>query len=231
MDGWLLGRGLIDAPGSFSSVYMAVNREASEPFISHTYGEPGFFARTFARMGLSRPTPEAALLEYRRYLGDRLRLDPAAAPALRWLREQGLRTALVTNESVARVDAFLARAEGAALFDEVIVSQAVGREKPDPAIFRVTLERLGLRGQEAAMLGDNEVADGACRALGMPFVLVRAFKRAGWGWERGASHAPDLVIDRVDVESMQRVLRHFAADRSSQESRCDYPDTLRGGAV
>ena len=111
---------------------------------------------------------------------------------------------------MARVDAFVAKTGAGSLFDQVVVSQAVGSEKPDPRIFRVTLERLALAGPEVAMFGDNDVADGACRAVGMPFVLVTAYRRDGWRWERGAAHQPDCVIERVDTASLRRVLSFFA---------------------
>ncbi len=137
------------------------------------------------------------------------------------MREQGLRTALVTNESVARVDAFVANTGADALFDEIVVSQAVGSEKPAPRIFQVTLQRLALEGPEVAMVGDNEVADGACRAVGMPFVLVTAYKRDGWRWERGRAYEPDCVIERVDAESMRRVVSLFSGGAGAHANRTD----------
>ena len=219
MDSWLHGRGLIAAPGSFASTYSDVNRARNEPFISHTYGETSFFAETFERLGAASPEPDQALEVYRRILMNRLTLAPETAGALSWLRARGLKTALVTNESVARVDAFLAKTDGAALFDQVIVSQAVGHEKPDPAIFREVLARLDLRGPELVMLGDNEVADGACRGLGIRFVLVTGFKHAGWGWERGAAYEPDCVIERIDIPSLQRVLSLLDAGKRKNRNR------------
>ena len=205
-DRWLQERGVLARRGSFASVYTQVNRSSHEPFVSHTYGELSFFARTFAALGIAALQPGEGLAAYRGFLMRLMALEPQISAGLAWLRSRGLKVALVTNESVARVEAFLAKVDAKGLFDEVIISQAIGAEKPDPAIFREALARLRLSGPEMVLLGDNEVADGACRQLGIPFVLVTAFKRPGWGWEPGPAHQPDHVIERIDVASLQRAL-------------------------
>ncbi len=212
-DAWLHDRGLIDAPGSFASTYTEVNRGSREPFVSHTYGELPYFTRTFAALGISLLSPEEGLAAYRRFVTARFTLAAEVHGALSWLREQGFKSALVSNESVARVTAFMEKTDGDALFDEIIVSEAVGYEKPDPAIFREALRRLGVEGPELVMLGDNEVADGACRALGIRFVLVTGLRRAGWRWERGIAHEPDYVIERVDLPSLKRALAALGEGR------------------
>jgi putative hydrolase of the HAD superfamily len=55
--------------------------------------------------------------------------------------------------------------------DALIVSEEVGVTKPDPAIFRVALERLECEPHEAVMVGDSWSADvmGA-RSLGIPAI-------------------------------------------------------------
>jgi HAD superfamily hydrolase (TIGR01549 family) len=219
MDRWLLAGGHVTRPDAFATVYTEINRAAVDPFISHTFGELPFFERTLARLGVTSIDADAALRAYRGMLAGRMALETATARALRWLRERGLKTALVSNESSARVEAFVAINDGATLFDEVVVSQAVGSEKPEPAIFLEALRRLRLSAAEVVMIGDNEIADGACRAVGIPFVLATAFKRAGWGWETGAAHPPDLVIERVDVSSLERVLEHFGGHERTTESK------------
>ena len=43
--------------------------------------------------------------------------------------------------------------------DALVVSEEVGVSKPDPAIFRVALDRLHVRAEEAVMVGDSWAAD------------------------------------------------------------------------
>lgn len=44
-------------------------------------------------------------------------------------------------------------------FDEIIISGAFGRGKPDPTIFEYALEKMGLKNDEVIMVGDNLMTD------------------------------------------------------------------------
>lgn len=66
----------------------------------------------------------------------------------RHARAVGLRTALVSNADG------LADPGLGGLFDAVVLSGAVGVAKPDPAVFRLTAHRLGLRPDECVMVDD-----------------------------------------------------------------------------
>jgi HAD superfamily hydrolase (TIGR01509 family) len=94
---------------------------------------------------------------------------PDCAQVLRRLSEKGIRTAVVSNIPFDVRPAFAAIGAGA---DEFLLSFEVGAVKPDPAIFRVALERLAVSAEEAVMVGDSDEADGGARALGCGFVLV-----------------------------------------------------------
>ena len=61
-----------------------------------------------------------------------------------------------------------------------MLSFEVGAVKPDPRIFEIALERLGVDANEAVMVGDSEEADGGAAALGCGFVLVDPLPT----WER-----------------------------------------------
>ena len=84
----------------------------------------------------------------------------------------------------------------APFFDVVIVSERVGVEKPDLGFFQEALHQLKIEGDQMVMFGDNEVADGACKQLGIPFVLVTAYKNKGWIWEDGNAYQPDYVLEK-----------------------------------
>lgn len=95
-----------------------------------------------------------------------------AVQTLRELRRRGVATGLVSNctEEVALVwedTAF------AGLFDVAVFSATVGFLKPDPRIYRLALDGLGLDGRECLFVGDgaNDELEGA-RRLGMTPVLV-----------------------------------------------------------
>jgi HAD superfamily hydrolase (TIGR01509 family) len=87
------------------------------------------------------------------------------------LSEQGVRTAVVSNIAFDIRPAFAAIGVDRYV-DEFVLSFEVGAVKPDPQIFTVALERLGVAAADAVMVGDSEEADGGARALGCDFILV-----------------------------------------------------------
>jgi len=53
------------------------------------------------------------------------------------------------------------------LFDELIISAEVGLVKPDPRVFHLALDRLGVEAPEAVFIDDMQVNVEAARQLGM----------------------------------------------------------------
>ena len=99
-----------------------------------------------------------------------LRAYDDAAPALERLAERGMATAVVSNGDCS-LDASLA---AAGLPVAVVVDSArAGVAKPDPAIFRIALERLGVGPGQALHVGDSpELDGGGARAAGIDAVIV-----------------------------------------------------------
>ncbi|MDQ2760978.1 MAG: HAD-IA family hydrolase, partial [Actinomycetota bacterium] len=64
------------------------------------------------------------------------------------------------------------------IFDVVVDSAFVGARKPEPRIYEVTLERLGLPAGAALLLDDVEANCEAARRLGMRAVRFRCTEQA-----------------------------------------------------
>jgi putative hydrolase of the HAD superfamily len=97
---------------------------------------------------------------------------------LRELRDRGYRLAMLTNnvrEWEARWRAMLPVDE---LFEVVVDSAFVGLRKPDPAIYRLTCDRLGVAPDSCLFVDDVEVNCTAARDLGMAAVLFRSNEQA-----------------------------------------------------
>jgi HAD superfamily hydrolase (TIGR01549 family) len=91
-------------------------------------------------------------------------------PVLAALREHGLKIGLVSNTG-RDLDAFVSH--HALDVDAAVGSGAHGKTKPHPAIFHSALDDLGVRAEQAAMVGDSPDDDIAgARALGMQAFLV-----------------------------------------------------------
>jgi putative hydrolase of the HAD superfamily len=96
--------------------------------------------------------------------------DEAMTEAVKRARRKGVRTGLISNSwGRGRYD----RDAFAELFDGVVISGEVGLNKPQPEIFRLGAERVGLSPEECVFVDDlRENCEGA-EAVGMTAVLHR----------------------------------------------------------
>jgi epoxide hydrolase-like predicted phosphatase len=97
--------------------------------------------------------------------------DEAMLEGVRAARRDGARTALLSNswgDALAYDEALLAE-----LFDGWVISSAVGLRKPDPAIYELAAERIGLEPAACVFVDDLPGNLKAARALGMATVLHR----------------------------------------------------------
>jgi putative hydrolase of the HAD superfamily len=108
-------------------------------------------------------------------------------PVLAELRAHGLKIGLVSNTG-RDLAAFVAH--HALEVDAAVGSAKHGKTKPHPAIFLSALEELGVRAEEAAMVGDSPEDDIAgARALGMRAFLVDREGR----FPEAVGRLPDLL--------------------------------------
>lgn len=96
---------------------------------------------------------------------------PGARSLLACLRDRGLVLGLISNWS-ARLTRLVEALGLAASFDFILGSAEVGREKPDPELFRMALERAGVSGSESLHAGDDLDCD-VRGALGAGIAPVR----------------------------------------------------------
>jgi putative hydrolase of the HAD superfamily len=102
-----------------------------------------------------------------------IRFEPiaGAVETLASLRARGIDLAVVSNWDVG-LEEHLERLGAARLFSTIVTSAEAGAAKPDPAIFRVALDRLGVDPARAVHIGDEpEDAEGAA-AAGLGFLSV-----------------------------------------------------------
>ncbi len=94
---------------------------------------------------------------------------PVMLEAIRRLREKGFRVAALTNNWRTETDAASALQTH---FDVVVESAKEGLRKPDPRIYRLACERLGVTPEEAVFLDDIGLNLKSARALGMTTIKV-----------------------------------------------------------
>jgi putative hydrolase of the HAD superfamily len=96
---------------------------------------------------------------------------PGAENALATLRAAGLALACVANWDVSLAH-YLGRAGLTQHFDAIVSAAEAGAQKPDPAIFRLALERLCAKAGRALHVGDDDVDREGALAAGLSFEPV-----------------------------------------------------------
>jgi putative hydrolase of the HAD superfamily len=111
---------------------------------------------------------------------ERLRPNAAMIQHVRELRARGVRAALLTNNVREWEPLWRAKLpEIDELFELVVDSAFVGLRKPDPAIYSLTLERLGgVSPRRCVFVDDLEVNCEAARTLGMAAVRFESAEQA-----------------------------------------------------
>jgi putative hydrolase of the HAD superfamily len=170
-------------------------------------GDPGddatravaWFTALLTHLGLSPEKRQAIGADIRaRHQEGRLwvRAVPGTREMLEGLRAVGLRLAVISNAD-GRVAGYLGTAGLADCFELIVDSAIEGIEKPDPRIFGVACERLGVAPEEAVYVGDTfEVDVLGARAAGIRAILLVDPPRQGVACIRTITDLPralDLV--------------------------------------
>jgi putative hydrolase of the HAD superfamily len=97
---------------------------------------------------------------------------------MRELRGRGYRMAICTNNVREWEPLWRAKLPVDEIFDVVVDSGFVGTRKPEPRIYEITLERLGVAAPAALLIDDIEVNCAAARELGLGAVWFRSNEQA-----------------------------------------------------
>jgi len=118
---------------------------------------------------------------------------PGTFEALKAFKSAGYKLAIVSNAE-GQVEADAKRFGLARYFDVIIDSHIVGVAKPDPRIFQIALERLGVRPDEARFAGDIYSIDvEGARAAGIEARLIDQHQRYSWVEPEKIRHVVELA--------------------------------------
>ncbi len=118
--------------------------------------------------------------------------------SLRALKEHGLQLGVVSNWD-SGLESLLRDLRLLPYFDVVVSSADVGYRKPDPVIFQLALEQLGVEASEALHVGDRPDADGegALAAGVKPLIIDRCGAESDCGFDLVSSLAEILPAVRL----------------------------------
>jgi len=176
--------GMLFTPAQMHEAFYAMMQAADADLIAgrkseHRSGAHWTFLGTLRSLGVD----EEACAKLRERLTEThqerhlwCQADAEAASVLLRLKSAGLRIAVISNTEDGRVNESLGLADLTSHFEFLIDSHIVGYSKPDTAIFRLAVDRLGIGPHEAAYVGDSYGYDvvGAQRAGLIPILLDRS---------------------------------------------------------
>jgi putative hydrolase of the HAD superfamily len=223
----LAGHGLVVDEAGFAAADRAATRHAVELMRTGRAGDDASRWRAYGRRLLTelgcgplvmaqigsaiRARHEAGLLwSY---------VEPGTIETLEQMRARGYRLAIVSNAD-GRVASFLARAGLADVFDAIIDSGEVGVEKPDPGIFRIACERVGVEPHEAVHIGDIlEIDVVGARAAGVTPILFDP-------------HDAFVDVECTRIGAIPELLDRFTgALRPAPPAACDADFGVRGAVL
>ena len=116
----------------------------------------------------SRSTPRALLASVGGGFGAR----PQMVHAIERIRAEGLRVAALTNNWASPTGGAAPNGLRALAFDVVVESAVEGLRKPDPRIYELVLDRLGVEASASVFLDDLGINLKPARAMGMTTIKV-----------------------------------------------------------
>lgn len=106
--------------------------------------------------------------------------NPSIAAAVRAVREQGITVGVLSNNVVEWEPFWHKIIEPLGPFDAVVDSCRVGARKPDPEIFRIAEEAIGVHASECILVDDLEENCAAARSCGWTAVHYRPDVSVPW---------------------------------------------------
>lgn len=146
-----LERGRMTEAEFLGELSAELSAQLDRPIALHGFGE-----RYFAELHPNQP-----LIDY-----------------MRQLRARGLRMAICTNNVREWEPLWRAKLPVDEIFDVVVDSAFVGTRKPEPRIYEITLERLGVSAESALLVDDIEVNCTAAAELGLRAVWFQSTEQA-----------------------------------------------------
>ena len=156
-----------------------------------------FWAGIAEQLGLD----DASLAQFQADFWGGDRLDEDLVALIRHLRGAGYRTALLSNNPASlekRIDDL-----GVDVFEVSIISGREGVMKPDPAIYELALQRLGVSASEAVFVDDYPANVTAAQKVGLHAVRFRGLAPLRRSLEELGVAVPPVILDPLpDIQAV-----------------------------
>lgn len=176
------GEVLIENPAGAMLQYFSAHLGVSAEDLNRIYAEfvndfqKGFITEKrlwgliAARLGIKEPTGHGSL--WREAFSKAYRPRTEMFRLLSDLRRAGFRVGLLSNTEAPAVEYF--HAQGYQLFDHTVFSCLEGVVKPEPRIYELALERMGVKPDEAVFIDDRPDFIEGAKKIGLATILFRS---------------------------------------------------------
>lgn len=130
------------------------------------------------------------------YLPKYVKLYPGVKETLSYLKERGIKMAVVSNGSKSEIPKYLKNGEIYEFFQVITTADDVDEPKPSPEPVLKTLKELNVRKEKCLMVGDTLIDGISARRAGVKVALLT------WGIEDEEEirkFGPDYILDRIDI--------------------------------
>ncbi|MCV2869772.1 HAD-IA family hydrolase [Defluviimonas sp. WL0002] len=134
------------------------------------------------------------LAAYEEGIDRETRLYPGAVEAVEALRRAGFATGICTNKPERLAEILISRLGVRDLFGSLVGADTLPVRKPDPAPYRLSVERAGGALDRSMLVGDTDTDRRTAAAAGVPVALA-TFGPAGRGV---TDFAPEATFDAFD---------------------------------
>ena len=152
---------------------------------------------------------------FRRVIESEFPAMPGAVELLRSLSDAGFALGVGSSGPPENIELILRRLEVGPLLGAVVTGADVTRGKPDPQVFQIAAERLGVAPAHCAVVEDAPAGVTAARAAGMAAIGL-----ASTGRTREELSGADLTIDTL-CELSPEIFRQLLTGRSPNVRRGD----------
>ncbi|MEE9323460.1 MAG: HAD family hydrolase [Candidatus Aenigmarchaeota archaeon] len=184
------------------------NDNMNPPHCSHFYQEISIVEDSLKKLNVSEKDrgriAQQLLAAYRGSLESALRKDERiddVKEVLSELKGRGKKLAVMTNDREEGAKTVLYWTGLDKYFEEILISEAIGIEKPDPEIFRYLIKVTGAGKDDIVYVGDDPERDiKPAKELGMKAILLKnpenlpASAWRNYEVELDGKHEPDFVI-------------------------------------
>jgi pyrophosphatase PpaX len=196
LDGTVIDSGGIILASMRHATREVLGREYADEELMRAVGGPGLEAQMEA---FDPERVDELVTVYRAHnepLHEELLCCAGMEHALERLHSGGYRLAVVTAKRRSTVELAFEHVPLGHLFEVVVGGDETERHKPDPEPLLLAAERMGIRPDEAAYVGDSPFDIRAAKAAGMRSVAVT------WGRihdrERLEREQPDAIVDTAE---------------------------------